>query len=66
MAASLPPSVRMRSRDASRYRQTPCHVVEFFYLRVVDIAHSGWILLGQNVVIPAVVLRNKFYEPIVK
>ena len=33
------------------------------YLGVVDIAHSGGVLLCKNIVIPAVVLRNKFCEP---
>ena len=33
------------------------------YLRVVNVAHSGWILLCKNIVIPAVVLRNKFRKP---
>ena len=52
-------TIRKRSWDAT----TPLHVVEKIYLRVVDIAHPGWILLGENIVIPAVVLRNKFCEP---
>ena len=36
------------------------------YLGVVDIAHSGGVLLCKNIVIPAVVLRNKFCESSIK